>query len=369
MHPRIILGVFIAVFCAPLLRSEVPDTGEAERAAHLAKARGLLGDFRKTVDIDEDRGGEIYDEFIKMPEFIQLGFLKYLEAEWATRKRSYRSLMFGATSGLSGSASSGARALTPKQKQAVRTHRETLLRIRCLGDENKMKKELQSEGFPALQDLLRLLGGQMKDAYRPGPDGDASGPSLSEAQREAALRIGRYRYDLRKHLKKAPPSAPEEELGIAKQAPGAPADASGEPEIAASSSDRKVLRSNAKLKSQLKSDEAEGIRQLNEWRIAMGLNALEIDPKLCEAARDHCKDMAEKGFFSHDSPVKGKSTPWARAKNFGTTAHAENIAINGSATVANLSWFHSPGHHKNMFGKHTHVGLGRDGKHFTQLFR
>ncbi len=142
-----------------------------------------------------------------------------------------------------------------------------------------------------------------------------------------------------------------------------------EVEINASGADRKVLQKNIKLKAELKSDEAEGIRQLNEWRIAMGLKALEIDPKLCDAARDHSEDMAAQGFFSHSSPVKGKGTPWARAKNFGTTARAENIAMNGSATGANQSWFFSPGHHKNMFGGHSFVGLGRCGKHFTQLFR
>jgi len=69
------------------------------------------------------------------------------------------------------------------------------------------------------------------------------------------------------------------------------------------------------------------------------------------------------------SPVPGKKTPWARAKRFGTSAHAENIAAGANTGADTIRlWWYSPGHHKNMMGGHARVGLGRHKKTWTQLF-
>ncbi len=131
----------------------------------------------------------------------------------------------------------------------------------------------------------------------------------------------------------------------------------------------RVLQHNAKVGERLAYEEAAGIRDLNRIRLLLGLGAVAADLRLCEAARDHSADMAERGFFSHDSPVPGKETPWKRARRAGTTASAENIA-SGAKTgpAANRQWFHSPGHFRNMLGRHRRVGLGRSGRHWTQLF-
>jgi autotransporter-associated beta strand protein len=74
-------------------------------------------------------------------------------------------------------------------------------------------------------------------------------------------------------------------------------------------------------------------------------------------------------FFSHESPLEGKKSPWDRAKLKGATASAENI-ISGQrdGKSANMAWFHSPGHHKNMLGEHARVGIGRSGTHYTEMF-
>ena len=130
----------------------------------------------------------------------------------------------------------------------------------------------------------------------------------------------------------------------------------------------RVLEYNARLEVQLKVEEAAGIRDLNRIRLLLGVGAVQIDLRLCRAARDHSTDMRTKDFFAHDSPVPGKETPWKRAKLAGTTASAENIA-GGAKTGpgANQQWFHSPGHFKNMLGGHRRVGLGHDGK-WTQMF-
>ncbi len=36
--------------------------------------------------------------------------------------------------------------------------------------------------------------------------------------------------------------------------------------------------------------------------------------------------------------------------------------------MENLGRFHSPGHHANMLGNHTRVGMGQVGAYFTELF-
>jgi uncharacterized protein YkwD len=135
------------------------------------------------------------------------------------------------------------------------------------------------------------------------------------------------------------------------------------------SKDLANLEFNASVAEELDPEEVAGIADLNHLRILLGLGVQRIDVKLCEAGRDHSKDMATLGFFAHESPVEGKTTPWMRAERFGTTAGSENIAA-GQATgpAAIRAWWYSPGHHKNMLGGGARTGLGRHGSHWTQLF-
>ena len=69
---------------------------------------------------------------------------------------------------------------------------------------------------------------------------------------------------------------------------------------------RTVLALNAKLTKDLDPEEAQAILALNLNRNLLGLPALAIDLRLCEAAREHCQDMERLKFFSHESPVSGK---------------------------------------------------------------
>lgn len=133
--------------------------------------------------------------------------------------------------------------------------------------------------------------------------------------------------------------------------------------------DRKVLVANRALTGQLDAEEALGVLDLNCLRLLLGLNALSIDVKLCDAARDHSNDMRTLGFFAHESPVPGKKTPYDRAARFGTSASSENIAAgHATGSGANRGWWYSPGHHKNMLGSHSRIGLGRSEAFWTQLF-
>ncbi|HLG43346.1 MAG TPA: CAP domain-containing protein [Planctomycetota bacterium] len=134
--------------------------------------------------------------------------------------------------------------------------------------------------------------------------------------------------------------------------------------------DAQILMKNKELAKQIQPQEYDFTIILNKYRIAMGINAVEIDVKLCKAARGHSQDMKEKGFFSHDSPVAGKQTPQMRAAKEGTGCASENIARSGTrGEDAFWSWFSSTaGHHENMVARWRRVGIGNFGEMWTCNF-
>lgn len=150
--------------------------------------------------------------------------------------------------------------------------------------------------------------------------------------------------------------AKEEEIAVALAAPMSPAT-------------RAVLAVNLQLASKVEPEEVRCVLDLNLTRNLLGLSPLRIDLTLVAVARDHSADMERLNFFSHDSPIPGKKTPWDRAERAGTSASGENIAVGTiDGAVANRMWWHSPGHHKNMLGDHARVGIGCTGKYWTELF-
>jgi len=73
----------------------------------------------------------------------------------------------------------------------------------------------------------------------------------------------------------------------------------------------------------------------------------QFDCRLWMASYLHSKDMAENGYFSHNSQ-DGRS-PWDRASVQGISAHAENIAAGSSGAQDTLNqWLNSNGHCKNI---------------------
>ena len=52
---------------------------------------------------------------------------------------------------------------------------------------------------------------------------------------------------------------------------------------------RNTLEGNFAISDKLEPEEAAGILDLNRIRLLLGMNALAIDLKLCEAARGHSK--------------------------------------------------------------------------------
>jgi uncharacterized protein YkwD len=134
-----------------------------------------------------------------------------------------------------------------------------------------------------------------------------------------------------------------------------------------------VAGKNAKTAKSLDISRLEiaGIEAINDYRELMGLKRLKIDPRLRKAAMGHSRAMAEKGFFSHLSPLAGLKTPYARIRKAGydfQTA-AENIARKKdglTAAGALCAWIASPGHHRALVHSELEdLGLGIHGIYWT----
>jgi uncharacterized protein YkwD len=133
--------------------------------------------------------------------------------------------------------------------------------------------------------------------------------------------------------------------------------------------DQTIMAANAALRSQVPAAEYEQIWLTNLYRILVGKTPYKINPKLCDAAREHSTDMEEHKFFSHESPLPGKRTPGDRARRHGASASGENIYMGSKQPDAAFwAWFGSLGHHKNMLGAYAEIGVGNHNAYWTQMF-
>jgi hypothetical protein len=86
----------------------------------------------------------------------------------------------------------------------------------------------------------------------------------------------------------------------------------------------------------------------NQARVEAGAGALQWDPALAAAARQHCLNMAAEGAISHR--YGGEAGVAERAGQAG--AHfsliEENVAIGQSPAAIHASWMHSPDHRANL---------------------
>jgi hypothetical protein len=242
-------------------------------------------------------------------------------------------------------------------KSRIRKLRADFNRVKQLPDA-AMKPELKKISKPALDELQSLLSPTTTDLTKAG------GAELVKL-RTAARALARFRDNALDAALSATPSdtvkkLDADEQSITQQASGLDRDG------------LRVLEKNRKIAgdADIPPEIATGIEECNLWRLYVGLNALSMDPKLCEAARGHSQDMAEHNFFAHVSPVPGKKSFTDRARLAGTTASGENIYSGGNNPHgANKGWFFSPGHHKNMFnGGQRRIGLGHFNGRWTQMF-
>ena len=115
---------------------------------------------------------------------------------------------------------------------------------------------------------------------------------------------------------------------------------------------------------------------VNQERSKQGLKALTLDNELTNVATLKAQDMADKGYFDHNSPTYG--SPFDMMQRFGVqyTSAGENIAA-GQQTAEEVmnSWMHSSGHRANILNAdYEKIGIGfvkggQYGTYWVQLFK
>lgn len=109
---------------------------------------------------------------------------------------------------------------------------------------------------------------------------------------------------------------------------------------------------------------------VNEARSQAGLSALSSDAALARVAYDKAKDMADNGYFNHDSPTHGSPFEMMQAYGISYGYAGENIA-KGQRTPQEVvdAWMNSPGHRANILsGNFTTIGVGYYNGHWVQMF-
>lgn len=96
----------------------------------------------------------------------------------------------------------------------------------------------------------------------------------------------------------------------------------------------------------------EVINLLNSERKELGLNPLQINSKLNEAAILKAKDMMAKDYFSHTSPSGVSPWEWIRRAGYQYTVAGENLAIGFlDSTEVHQAWNDSSSHRQNLLDK------------------
>lgn len=98
----------------------------------------------------------------------------------------------------------------------------------------------------------------------------------------------------------------------------------------------------------------------NESRMAEAHAPLRRNPVLDEAARLKAEDMAEYGYFAHESPHGATPWDWFEKAGYSYAYAGENLAVHffDSGEVVD-AWLESPGHRANiMHDRYTEIGIG-----------
>ncbi|MFN9704081.1 MAG: CAP domain-containing protein, partial [Planctomycetota bacterium] len=141
-------------------------------------------------------------------------------------------------------------------------------------------------------------------------------------------------------------------------------------EFAESETWRRIDRYNEITGRTLASAQREQLRVTNEYRAMFRHRPLAIVPVVCTAAQGHAEEMSKLGYFAHQSPTPGRTTPYDRMRLAGYDKGAsENIALIDGAQGAHDAWCQSSGHHRNLLDPgHHEAGIGNDGRYWVQNF-
>ncbi len=125
----------------------------------------------------------------------------------------------------------------------------------------------------------------------------------------------------------------------------------------------------------VKSQESEVVRLVNNERTKRGLAPLAENWQLSRVARYKSQDMINKGYFGHTSPTYGSFSRMIDSFGIRYSAAGENIAY-GQRTPREVmtDWMNSTGHRNNILSPlYTHIGVGlaknKNGVcYWTQMF-
>lgn len=97
----------------------------------------------------------------------------------------------------------------------------------------------------------------------------------------------------------------------------------------------------------------------NTDRSANKIGTLKVNPLLVEAAQEKANDMAQKGYFAHQSPSGLTPWYWFTKVNYPFVYAGENLAINFSDSLdVEQAWMNSPGHRANILsGNFSEIGI------------
>ncbi len=133
------------------------------------------------------------------------------------------------------------------------------------------------------------------------------------------------------------------------------------------STEKKVVTSYNYNETELKL-----VTLINNHRVSMGLNALEVINHISFKSEEHNVYMIDNNVVNHDY-FQQRSNNLVQV--LGAQRVGENIAYNyQSAESAMYAWLNSPGHKANLEGDYTHLGISvtvdpnTGKKYYTNMF-
>ena len=347
------LAAMTAVAAAPPAATKSSPAGDTS-AEQQAEINRLLSQFRAAAKEPEKRA-EIVRKAVQAGPAAAKALMVAIQHEMAPEVRRYIAKF-----------TQKATPVARKRSNAAKPGEVSKLRETVLGLQkapNFTHETIEAKADPAMDRLREIFVVGRQDVL------DAT-PPLKEDRRkliEAGKLWEQCAACVYQHM-------PKDERK-SKEAPSFERYLCGEEELAAvlagpiDGATRNILTANARLAAQLDPEERHAISALNLTRSLLGLPVLAIDVKLCDAARDHCRDMEKLGFLPTNRRSRAKKRSWTVPSGWARRPRPKTSPwANPTARPPTSTWFHSPGHHVNMLSGHRRVGMGHVGDYYTEMF-
>lgn len=102
------------------------------------------------------------------------------------------------------------------------------------------------------------------------------------------------------------------------------------------------------------------VQYTNQYRLTSNAPQLTINPLLNEAARLKAEDMAQRGYFSHNSPDNITPWEWLKKVGYDYLYAGENLALNFTDSQEVVeAWLNSESHRQNLLNPNfKEIGIG-----------